>query len=68
MKMGTDAMLLGAWAQPPPHTASVLDSERRVSRSPACMRSQQSRHMQTHMCVHMLLYLLQSAQAAACWL
>lgn len=27
MKMGTDAMLLGAWAQPPPHTAAILDGE-----------------------------------------
>jgi tRNA1(Val) A37 N6-methylase TrmN6 len=27
MKMGTDSMLLGAWAQPPEHTAAVLDGE-----------------------------------------
>jgi tRNA1(Val) A37 N6-methylase TrmN6 len=27
MKMGTDVMLLGAWAQPPEHTAAVLDGK-----------------------------------------
>lgn len=31
MQMGTDAMLLGAWAQPPPHTASVLDGKWRAT-------------------------------------
>jgi hypothetical protein len=34
MKMGTDAMLLGAWAQPPEHTAAVLDGE---SMRPCCV-------------------------------